>query len=111
MTAADLQQLDEALTAAGHDPECAAFEPGKECSCGVGMAGIPRVGVRIADVLGVLIDPAYNAPTVTLTGDSARLHQSMIAAGKRARDAQAAAQSADAEFRAELAAYLEACTR
>lgn len=37
MIAAEIQQRDEALTAAGHDPECAAFDD-RECSCGTGGA-------------------------------------------------------------------------
>lgn len=78
MIAAEIQQRDEALTAAGHDPECAAFDD-RECSCGTGgfdrMKAVfskhidARNAGRVPTPVGLLTDQ------VILEGDHARAYR------------------------------------
>jgi hypothetical protein len=104
--AAAIQLLDEQLTAAGHDSECAAYEPGKECSCGVG----DRVGTIVKARSRGDARPEPDSGTV-LTGDADVTYRRMLEAGKRAREAQQAVAAANQEFQAALAAHLEVAAR
>lgn len=99
MIAAEIQQRDEALTAAGHDPECAAFDD-RECSCGVPAPQPDWASVRKAK-------KAQSGPYVTaladqviLEGDHARAYRRWTEAMRALGQAKAAFASAGQEAQA-----------
>lgn len=111
-----MQQLDEALTRLGHDPECGTFEV-KPCSCTIGdTPETIRVVKAAADALGVAVDatplerPAAAAPpgAVTLTGSAADAYRRFQTASRKLITAQAAAQDAAKEYRTALEAFSQA---
>lgn len=104
-----VQELDEKLTAAGHDPECAAYEPGNACS-GPPVCHGETVDLPVARHMRVA-PAAQPADVQALTGEQAITHRRMRSAASRVKAAQTEVQAATAEFQAALAAHLEACER
>lgn len=97
MIAAEIQQRDEALTAAGHDPECAAFDD-RECSCGVPVPTTKLVKRAKLDVGGISGIPLRDQ--VVLEGDHARAYRRWTEAMRALGQAKAAFASAGQEAQA-----------
>lgn len=103
MTPAELQQLDERLTAEGHDPECAAYDD-RECSCGVASGVVPvRKPKRVT--------PPVDPDAITLTGPAAQAYRRYQAASRRLLLAQAEMKTASEEFTAAHQAFADASAR
>lgn len=98
MIAAEIQQRDEALTAAGHDPECAAFDD-RECSCGVPVPQQDWATVRKAKKTGAPYVAAL-ADQIILEGDHARAYRRWTEAMRALGQAKAAFASAGQEAQA-----------
>lgn len=104
MIAAEIQQRDEALTAAGHDPECAAFDD-RECSCGVqtfGQTIVARNGKPPRSLAMNEIGPMRVASpdSVVLEGDHARAYRRWTEAMRALGAAKTAFASAGQEAQA-----------
>lgn len=105
MIPAELQQRDEELTAAGHDPECAAFDD-RECSCEIGQPApkITKVG-RMKHPAVQFVDPAQ--PSITLVGPEALAFERYQAASRDLLLKQAAYKQAGDEFTAAHQAFAD----
>lgn len=102
--AAELQRLDEMLTAQGHDTECQAYEPGEACSCGVGgvVMGIARGASERAQT-------QFMAPgKLVLTGAKATALAEYEAAARAYEAAQEALKGPELAWRQALARLNEA---
>lgn len=110
MTAAELQVLDEQLTAAGHDSECSAYEPGKECSCGR-FPGVPPQCAGIAASLQTSFGPLPTSGVIQLVGPVAAAYLRYKASSKALLVAQAAYKAAGDEFSAAHQAFADASAR
>lgn len=101
MIAAEIQQRDEVLTAAGHDPECAAFDD-RECSCGTGGDRPLAQTIRAKNfharpiVLAGSTDPG----AIILEGDHARAYRRWTEAMRALGAAKTAYAAAGIEVQA-----------
>lgn len=109
-----IQQLDEALSSAGHDPECAAYEPGNPCSgppvChGEAVAGLPTVprATPVSSIIG-LTDYVPAGAVEMLHGTAAEKLRAYKAAATELKAAQSAAELAGAKFRKALEEFTAA---
>lgn len=109
-----IQQLDEALTMAGHDPDCAAFEPGRACSgppvChGEPIPDIPPASVAVDTA--PYRKPALAADAEMLTGPAATKLREYKAASADLKAAQAMLEQAQVRWRKALDEFTAEVTR
>ena len=113
--------LDEALTAAGHDPECAAYEPGCPCSGPPVCSGdpIPEIAqlpqptppptmprtVSVSDIR------TSEEPSITLVGPACFAYLRYRAAANALLIAQGAYKTAQDEFTAAHQSFADAIAR
>lgn len=113
MISPEQQQLDEALTVAGHSDACSAFELGRACSGTPVCNGVPIAGVPSGMSLPLFghhpLDQGTQAtPTVTLSGPSAIAFEAYKAAARDLKTADQAHRAAQERYHKAHQAFAEA---
>lgn len=104
MIADEIQQRDEALTAQGHDPECAAFDD-RDCSCEIGGVE-PAMRPPARQPRRATSMPAE--PAVTLVGLAALALAEYQGAAKELKATAAAHQRAQERYQRAHQAFADA---
>jgi hypothetical protein len=105
MMSPEEQQRDEALTAAGHDPECKAFQD-LPCDCQPSNPDFGKATKVLQSYPAVAIVPALG--TLTLVGGVAKAYLRYQAAAKALKLADLAHKAAQREYQEAHQAFADA---